>query len=429
MAGRGTDIKLTPESREAGGLAIIGTERHESRRVDRQLRGRSGRQGDTGSSQFFVSLEDNLMRLFGSDRIAKIMDRLGLEEGEVIQHSMVTKSIERAQKKVEENNFAIRKRLLEYDDVMNSQREVIYRRRRNALFGDRLQVDIMNMIYDTVEDIVTSSKNSEDYDGFKLNGISVFGMDFDVSQEEFMEQSEEELTTRLYDEVFKHYEAKNDAIRLRSQPIIDNINKERGATIEDILVPFTDGVKQIGIASNLARNVETNCKHLILSLEKMATLSIIDNSWKEHLREMDDLKQSVQNAVYEQKDPLLIYKFEAFELFKQLIHKVNEEATSFLMKASIPIQEPDEVQEARRARRARQALKETKEESRSALESSSPDTRSRPPVEKMAPKKSQKVAGRNDRVNVQYADGRVLKDVKYKKVEEDVLNNKCVIIE
>jgi preprotein translocase subunit SecA len=429
MAGRGTDIKLTPESRAAGGLAIIGTERHESRRVDRQLRGRSGRQGDTGSSQFFVSLEDNLMRLFGSDRIAKIMDRLGLEEGEVIQHSMVTKSIERAQKKVEENNFAIRKRLLEYDDVMNSQREVIYRRRRNALFGDRLQVDIMNMIYDTVEDIVTSAKNSEDYDGFKLNGISVFGMDFNVSQEEFMEQSEEELTTRLYDDVYKHYEDKNDAIRLRSQPIIENINKERGATIEDILVPFTDGVKQIGIASNLAKNVETNCKHLILSLEKMSTLSIIDNSWKEHLREMDDLKQSVQNAVYEQKDPLLIYKFEAFELFKQLIHKVNEEATSFLMKASIPIQEPDEVQEARRARRAKQALKETKEESRSALESSSPDTRSRPPVEKMAPMKSQKVAGRNDRVNVQYADGRVLKDVKYKKVEEDVLNNKCVIIE
>jgi preprotein translocase subunit SecA len=429
MAGRGTDIKLTAESRGAGGLAIIGTERHESRRVDRQLRGRSGRQGDPGSSQFFVSLEDNLMRLFGSDRIAKIMDRLGLEEGEVIQHSMVTKSIERAQKKVEENNFAIRKRLLEYDDVMNSQREVIYRRRKNALFGDRLQVDIMNMIYDTVEEVITGSKAGEDYDGFKLSGISIFGLDFNVSQEQFIEQTELDLTAKLYDEIINHYSEKNNTIRLRSQPIIDNIYKERGATIEDILVPFTDGVKQIGIASNLAKNVETNCKHLILSLEKMATLSIIDNSWKEHLREMDDLKQSVQNAVYEQKDPLLIYKFEAFELFKQLIHKVNEEATSFLMKASIPVQEPDEVQEARRARRARQNLKETKEESRSALESSAPDTRSRPPVEKMAPVKSQKVAGRNDRVNVQYADGRIIKDVKYKKVEEDVLNNKCVIIE
>lgn len=429
MAGRGTDIKLTPESRTAGGLAIIGTERHESRRVDRQLRGRSGRQGDPGSSQFFVSLEDNLMRLFGSDRIAKIMDRLGLEEGEVIQHSMVTKSIERAQKKVEENNFAIRKRLLEYDDVMNSQREVIYRRRRNALFGDRLQVDIMNMIYDTVEDVVNSSRPGEDYDGFKMNGISIFGIDFNVAQQEFLESTEEELTSKMYNQVIKQYGDKNDAIRLRAQPIIDNIFRERGATIEDILVPFTDGIKQIGIASNLKRNVDTNCRHLILSLEKMATLSIIDNSWKEHLREMDDLKQSVQNAVYEQKDPLLIYKFEAFELFKQLIHKINEEATSFLMKASIPVQEPDEVQEARRARRAKQNLKETKEESQSALASSGPDTRSRPPVEKMAPVKSKKVAGRNDRVNVQYADGRVLKDVKYKKVEEDVLNNKCVIID
>jgi len=288
----------------------------------------------------------------------------------------------------------------------------------------------MNMIYDTLEDVVTGSKASEDYDGFKLNGISIFGLDFNIGQQEFMEQSEDDLTLKLFADVFKHYNEKNNNIRLRSQPIIENIYKERGATIEDILVPFTDGTKQIGIASNLLKNVETNCKHLILSLEKMATLSIIDNAWKEHLREMDDLKQSVQNAVYEQKDPLLIYKFEAFELFKQLIHKVNEDTTSFLMKAMIPIQEPDEVQEARRMRRARQNLKETKEESRSALSSpGSPDTRSRPPVEKMAPVKSQKIAGRNDRVNVQYADGRVLKDVKYKKVEEDVLNNKCVIIE
>jgi preprotein translocase subunit SecA len=324
----------------------------------------------------------------------------------------------------------MRKRLLEYDDVMNSQREVIYKRRRNALFGDRLQVDIMNMIYDTVEDVVTSAKDGEDYDGLKLNGISVFGVDFNVTKEELLEQNEIDLTEKLYDDVYKHYDDKNEAIRLRAQPIIDNIYKDRGATIEDILVPFTDGMKQIGIASNLVKNIETNCKHLILSLEKMATLSIIDNIWKEHLREMDDLKQSVQNAVYEQKDPLLIYKFEAFGLFKLLIHKVNEDTTSFLMKAGIPIQEPDEVQEARRMRRAKQTLKETKEESRSALESSSsPDTRSRPPVEKMAPVRSQKVAGRNDRVNVQYADGRVLKDIKYKKVEEDILNNKCVIIE
>jgi preprotein translocase subunit SecA len=374
MAGRGTDIKLTPESRAAGGLAIVGTERHESRRVDRQLRGRSGRQGDPGSSQFFVSLEDNLMRMFGSDRIARIMDRLGLQEGEVIQHSMVTKSIERAQKKVEENNFAIRKRLLEYDDVMNSQREVIYRRRRNALFEERLQVDIMNMIFETAEDLVTNAKISEDYDGFKLNCISVFGMDFPVSQEEFKQRKEDQLTQDLYDAAYEHYRNKNESIRIRALPIIRDIHQTRGATIEDILVPFTDGARQIGVASNLAKNIRTDCRYLILSLEKMATLAIIDNAWKEHLREMDDLKQSVQNAVYEQKDPLLIYKFEAFGLFKQLIHRVNEETITFLMKAIVPIKEPDEVQEARRLRRAKLNVKETKEETRSALQGPQADT-------------------------------------------------------
>ena len=429
MAGRGTDIKLTKESKEAGGLAIIGTERHESRRVDRQLRGRSGRQGDPGSSQFFVSLEDNLMRLFGSERIAKIMDRLGLEEGEVIQHSMVTKSIERAQKKVEENNFGIRKRLLEYDDVMNAQREVIYKRRRNALLGERLQVDIMNMMFDTVEDVVRSSKDSEDYDGFKLSCISIFGMDYSISKEEFSERDVEDLIQQVYDAVYDHYNEKNEAIRMRALPIVQQIHKDRGATIVDILVPFTDGTKQIGVASNLQKNMDTDCRFLTLSLEKMATLAIIDNAWKEHLREMDDLKQSVQSAVYEQKDPLLIYKFEAFELFKQLIHKVNEETVTFLMKAIIPIQEPDEVQEARHARRARQTLKETKEESKSALEGARANTKTRPPVEKMEPVKSQKVAGRNDRINVQYMDGRILKDVKFKKVEEDLKSNKCVIID
>jgi preprotein translocase subunit SecA len=342
---------------------------------------------------------------------------------------MVTKSIERAQKKVEENNFAIRKRLLEYDDVMNSQREVIYRRRRNALFGERLQVDIMNMIYDTAEDIILNAKTSEDYDGLKLNCISVFGMDFQISQEEFNQRKEEELVSDLYDSAYKHYHDKNEAIRLRALPIVKDIHKTRGATIEEILVPFTDGVKQIGVASNLIRNIETDCRFLILSLEKMATLAIIDNAWKEHLREMDDLKQSVQNAVYEQKDPLLIYKFEAFELFKQLVARVNEETVKFLLKAIIPVEEPDEVQEARRMRRAKQNLKETKEESHSALQGPQADARTRPPVEKMAPVKSEKVVGRNERVNVQYMDGRVVKDVKFKKVEEDIKNNKCVIIE
>ncbi|MGK7395175.1 MAG: preprotein translocase subunit SecA [Candidatus Cyclobacteriaceae bacterium M3_2C_046] len=425
MAGRGTDIKLTEESRKAGGLAIIGTERHESRRVDRQLRGRSGRQGDPGSSQFFVSLEDNLMRLFGSDRIAKLMDRMGLKEGEVIQHSMITKSIERAQKKVEENNFSIRKRLLEYDDVMNSQRELIYKRRKNALFGERLQLDIMNILYDTSEDLVFSNKVSENYEGFKLNSLGVLGVDYEIDEEEFKKISNQELTNNLFDAAYQHYKEKNDFIRKQAFPIIKDIHQTRGATLEDILVPFTDGKKQIGVASPLEKNVNSECRELIKSMEKYASLAIIDQAWKEHLREMDDLKQSVQNAVYEQKDPLLIYKFEAFELFKRFVSKVNEDTVSFLMKAAIPIKEPEEVKEARRQRR-REKLEESKEESKSLLNDG---RENRPPVEKMAPVKSQKVAGRNDRVTVQYMDGSVKENVKYKTIEEDIKNNKCVIIE
>jgi len=331
MAGRGTDIKLSPESRESGGLAIVGTERHESRRVDRQLRGRSGRQGDPGSSQFFVSLEDNLMRLFGSDRIAKLMDRMGLEEGEVIQHSMISKSIERAQKKVEENNFAIRKRLLEYDDVMNSQREVIYKRRRNALFGERLQLDIMNMLYDTCDDLVLNAKGASDYESFKLNALSVLGVDYTIASEEFQKVDEVELTDNLYDAALKHYQNKNQRVQDKALPIITEIKKNRGATIQDIMVPFTDGKKQIGVVTSLEKAVDTDCRELVNSMEKITTLALIDQAWKEHLREMDDLKQSVQSAVYEQKDPLLIYKFEAFELFKRFIAKVNEDTVSFLI--------------------------------------------------------------------------------------------------
>ena len=288
------------------------------------------------------------------------MDRLGLKEGEVIQHSLVTRSIERAQKKVEENNFSIRKRLLEYDDVMNSQRTVVYRRRSNALYGDRLQVDIMNMIFDTAEEMVTQAKNLDDLENLKFNVIGNFGMDFQISREEFIQKDGAEITQKLYDEAVKHYAAKNDMIKQRSIPIVKDIFKTRGATVEEILVPFTDGSKQIGIASDLKRNVDTDCRHLILSLEKNASLAFIDMAWKEHLREMDDLKQSVQNAVYEQKDPLLIYKFESFELFKQLVNKINVDTISFLMKATIPVQEPDEVQEARRQRRARQQTRETK---------------------------------------------------------------------
>ncbi|MTI21934.1 preprotein translocase subunit SecA [Fulvivirga sp. RKSG066] len=427
MAGRGTDIKLTPESKEAGGLAIIGTERHESRRVDRQLRGRSGRQGDPGSSQFFVSLEDNLMRMFMPERIAKVMDRLGLKEGEVISHSMVTKSIERAQRKVEENNFGIRKRLLEYDDVMNSQREVIYKRRRNALYGERLQLDIMNMLYDTCEDITLNTKGAGNYESFKLTVLGVLGVDFDIEKEEFEKIPEQELTEKLYNHAYEQYKRKNQSIAENSFPVIKNIEETRGATIENILVPFTDGHKRINVAANLKKCVETENRELVKAMEKMITLAIIDQLWKDHLREMDDLKQSVQNAVYEQKDPLLIYKFEGFELFKRFIAKVNEDTISFLMKAELPVQEPEQVREARTHKR--QQLKEQKDESRSLLSGGGQPQANRPPAEKTKPIQADNLPGRNDKVTVQYPDGSVKKDVKFKKVEEDVKSNKCVLIE
>ncbi len=430
MAGRGTDIKLTPESKAAGGLAIVGTERHESRRVDRQLRGRSGRQGDPGATQFFVSLEDNLMRLFGSDRIAKLMDRMGLKEGEVIQHSMISKSIERAQKKVEENNFGTRKRLLEYDDVMNSQREVIYKRRKNALFGERLQLDILNMLYDTCDDIALNTKGADDYDSMRLNCISILGLDIKLTKEEFGEMSESELADKLYKDGLANYKEKNKLISERATPIFKDIYKNKGATVVDVLVPITDGKKQIGVSTNLQKNIETDCKELILSMEKIATLAIIDQLWKEHLREMDDLKQSVQNAVYEQKDPLLIYKFEAFELFKRFVAKVNEETISFLTKADLPVRQPEDVQEARNRREVRKNYRESKEESKSLLSGGeNPEARNRPPVEKVSPRHSADLPGRNDRVNVQYEDGTVKKEVKFKTVEQDVMSNKCVIIE
>ena len=427
MAGRGTDIKLTPEVKEAGGLAIIGTERHESRRVDRQLRGRSGRQGDPGSSQFYVSLEDNLMRLFMSDRVAKIMDRLGLQEGEVIQHSMITKSIERAQRKVEENNFAIRKNLLEYDDVMNSQREVIYKRRRNALYGERLELDILNMLLETCEDIIFNAKGTNDLDSLKLNAISILGLDFNITQEELEKGDENTLVNKLYDEALKSYQQKNQIIKDKALPILKQLELTRGATLENVLVPFTDGKKQIGTSVNLKKAVETEGQEVILEMEKMIALATIDLLWKEHLREMDDLRQSVRNAQYEQKDPLLIYKFEGFEMFKRFIGRVNEETISFLMKAEIPVEQADDVQAAQKQKTARN-YKEQKEESRSAL--AGPQGGNRPPVQQQTqPAQSQKIASRNQRVNVQYADGSVKKDVKYKTVEDDIKNNKCVLID
>jgi len=432
MAGRGTDIKLTPEAKAAGGLAIIGTERHESRRVDRQLRGRAGRQGDPGSSQFFVSLEDNLMRLFGSDRIARLMDRMGLEEGEVIQHSMITSSIERAQKKVEENNFGQRKRLLEYDDVMNAQREVVYKRRRNALYGERLELDIWNMIYDISEDVIVSYKNISDYENFQLHVLRVFGIESSITDNEFKTGQANQLVERLYNEALNHYLTRNKQIAEHAFPIIADIHANRGPMIENVAVPFTDGKRQLAAVANLTKTYESHGLELIRAMEKIITLGTIDQAWTDHLRQMDDLKQSVQNAVYEQKDPLLIYKFESFELFKRMIGKVNEETIAFLFHAFIPVQAPEQVQEPVRPPMApkQPVLKEQKQEVHSSLENQAGQTSMpAPEPERIMPAHSQKVAGRNDRVSVQYTDGRVVKDVKYKTVEDDLLHNRCVIIE
>ena len=327
MAGRGTDIKLSPESKASGGLAIVGTERHESRRVDRQLRGRAGRQGDVGSSQFFVSLEDNLMRLFGSDRIAGVMDKMGMEEGEVIQHSMITKSIERAQKKVEENNFGIRKRLLEYDDVMNYQRDAIYKRRQNALFGDRLALDIANTLFDVSEELVNNAENN--YEELELRTIDILGIEPPFSKEEYQKTPVAQRANKLYKAAEAAYNAKNEAIAKKALPVFKQIQAERGQTVEEIVVPITDGQHSAYVSCNLKKAIGNNCRELVKEMEKFITLSIIDQEWKEHLREMDDLKQSVQNASYEQKDPLLIYKFESIELFKRFVNKVNFDTISF----------------------------------------------------------------------------------------------------
>ena len=339
MAGRGTDIKLGPGVKEAGGLAIIGTERHESRRVDRQLRGRAGRQGDPGSSQFYVSLEDNLMRLFGSGRIASLMDRMGLEEGEVIQHGMITKSIERAQKKVEENNFGQRKHLLEYDDVMNSQREVIYTKRRHALYGERLSVDINNMAYDVSEDIVMDNQEGRDYEGFKLELLRAFSIGAQIDQEEFYKEDGGKLTEQVYSQAMEKYKRKSEFIAKTSLPVITNVYENQSATYENIVVPFSDGIKTLQVVTNLKKSYDTEGRELVKSFEKNITLAIIDEGWKEHLRELDDLRQSVQQARYEQKDPLLIYKLESFNLFKQFIKKINNEIVSFLFKGNIPAPE------------------------------------------------------------------------------------------
>ena len=347
MAGRGTDIKLSPEVREKGGLAIIGTERHDSRRVDRQLRGRSGRQGDPGSSQFFVSLEDDLMRLFGSDRIARVMDQMGHQDGDVIQHSMISKSIERAQKKVEENNFGIRKRLLEYDDVMNKQRSTIYRKRRNALFGDRLAIDIAQMFEDVCETVVTNNWEAKDFDGFSMDMIKTFGCESPFDEKYFLQERPHILVEKLYPVVYDHYKAKLQQISEQAYPVMERVYLEHGDKFQNIAIPFTDGNKNISIVAPLKKCYETKGREVGLSFEKGITLAVIDNAWKEHLRAMDDLKESVQNASYEQKDPLLIYKLESFNLFDQLLVRISQEIVSFLNKGRIPMaEEAPQVREA-----------------------------------------------------------------------------------
>jgi preprotein translocase subunit SecA len=344
MAGRGTDIKLGEGVKEAGGLAIIGTERHDSRRVDRQLRGRAGRQGDPGSSQFYVSLEDNLMRLFGSERIASIMDRLGLEEGEVIQHSMISKSIERAQKKVEENNFGIRKRLLEYDDVMNAQRDVIYKKRHHALFGDRLALDISNMIYDTIESIVFETLDNRDAEGFNMELIKNLGIESPFDENEFLQLKADEATQRIYEIAYEAYRNKSERIARETLPVIKDVFENQGNQYKNIAIPMTDGIKTLDIITNLEKAFNSEGREVIIAIEKIVTLKIIDEAWKEHLRELDDLKQSVQNASYEQKDPLLIYKFESFELFKQMIEKINRDIVSFITKCDLPANKQMQVE-------------------------------------------------------------------------------------
>jgi preprotein translocase subunit SecA len=348
MAGRGTDIKLGPGVREAGGLAIIGTERHESRRVDRQLRGRAGRQGDPGTSQFYVSLEDDLMRMFGSERIAGLMDRFGYKEGEVIQHSMITKSIERAQRKVEENNFGIRKRLLEYDDVMNKQRNAIYERRNHALFGERLALDIDNAFSVTAEEIISTYREQEDFEGFKLACIMNFGIDSRISEDEFKKTEPNALADRLYSESIENYQRHKAEIKKQAVPVFQNIRQSQPSHIENVVVPFSDGRKGINVLTNLDKTITTEGEELCNAMERNITLAIIDDSWKEHLRAMDDLKQSVQTVYLEQKDPLVIYKVEAYNLFKRMSSDVNREIVSFLCHAALPVQEeaPQQVREA-----------------------------------------------------------------------------------
>ena len=432
MAGRGTDIKINKEVKSNGGLAIIGTERHDSRRVDRQLRGRSGRQGDPGSSQFYVSLEDNLMRLFGSDRVAKMMDRMGLEEGEVIQHSMMTKTIERAQKKVEENNFGIRKRLLEYDDVMNAQREVIYKRRRHSLQGERLKVDIANMIYDTTKLIVENNKTSNNYKDYEFDIIRHFSLSSEYSSNDFETANTEEIISRTYKSAYKHYNSKIILNAEKVFPVIKNVFENPANNFERIVVPFTDGKKTLNVVSKLKEAYESKGKTLINDFEKNISLAIIDEAWKDHLRKMDELKQSVQLAVHEQKDPLVIYKFEAYKLFESMLEKVDKEIISFLFNGQLPSKDPSEIREDRKVRR-QQKLNVSKEEVLNSDEIASVNkkagqmaSQSNNYVETVI--RDVKKIGRNEKVSIKHITNGEIKTLKYKVAENHLRNGEWILI-
>ncbi len=432
MAGRGTDIKLSAEVKAAGGLAIVGTERHDSRRVDRQLRGRAGRQGDPGSSQFYVSLEDNLMRLFGSERVAKIMDRMGLQEGEVIQHSMMTKSIERAQKKVEENNFGVRKRLLEYDDVMNAQREVVYKRRRHALHGERLKLDIANMLYDTCDLIVTENKATNDFKNFEFELIRYFSITSPVTESDFAKLTEIELTAKVYKAASQFYTEKTERSAREAFPIISNVYEDKNNQYERIIVPFTDGIKSLNVVTDLKKAYESHGNQLIADFEKNITLAIVDEAWKKHLRKMDELKQSVQLAVHEQKDPLLIYKFEAYNLFSSMLNGVNKEVVSFLFKGDLPQQQASAIQEAKQVRQ-KEKYTESKDEivsSESTISNrvgnEAGQTQQRQVTETIV--RDQPKINRNETVTIQNVANGQTQEMKYKKAESLIANGTWVLV-
>ncbi|MBL6681222.1 MAG: preprotein translocase subunit SecA [Flavobacteriaceae bacterium] len=431
MAGRGTDIKISDQIKQSGGLAIIGTERHDSRRVDRQLRGRAGRQGDPGSSQFYVSLEDNLMRLFGSDRVSKMMDRMGHNEGEVIQHGLMTSTIERAQKKVEENNFGIRKRLLEYDDVMNLQREVIYKKRKNALDVNRLKVDVANMIFETVESIYYNSKENNNYKSFEFNLIRYFSITSPFNEEEFEKTDSNQVIQKIYDIVLKFYEKKNIENSEKVFPVVKSVYENPQNKFERIVVPFTDGKKTMNIVTDLKKAYESNGKELINDFEKNISLAIIDDTWKTHLRKMDELKQSVQLAVHEQKDPLLIYKFEAKELFFSMIDQLNKDILTFLFKGELPSKDPSDIREDRRNRR-REQYNTSKEE---VLNSDELANRNRQVgasassssnvVETVV--REQRKIGRNEKVTIKNVSTGETKEMKFKQAEKLIQSGSWII--